>query len=100
MMNYAFVACASIFVSLTGCGSSEHVHGSESVQVESNQYQSDVPYWVPLIDQCMAKGGERIACIESLPSEVLTDLEQWERNRNRGALIKTRNADFGVSSAK
>ena len=39
--------------------------------------QSDQP-WVPLIDSCMANGGQRTQCIESLPPDVLAQLEAWE----------------------
>ncbi len=39
--------------------------------------QSELP-WVPLIDSCMANGGQRTLCIEKLPPDVLAQLEAWE----------------------
>lgn len=40
--------------------------------------QPDETPWSPLIDACMAEGGSRGQCIDSLPPEILADLEAWE----------------------
>lgn len=99
MRIYNTALRALICICLGGCNTAGSPPGSESQQTESSQYRVDVPYWVPLIDQCMAEGGTRNACIERLPPDVLADLENWERSQNRGALINTRNTGFGVRTA-
>jgi hypothetical protein len=34
--------------------------------------------WIRLINACMAEGQSRTTCIDSLPPEILTQLERWE----------------------
>ena len=55
-------------------------------------YVPGTPPWVPVIDACMANGGTRGECIESLPPEMLEALESWEREIafRRRALMRTR----------
>jgi hypothetical protein len=63
-------------------------------------YVPGTPPWVPLIDECMARGGTRSECIESLPPEVLEELEVSEREvaARRRALMRSRDGQqaFGV----
>lgn len=42
-------------------------------------YMPGTPPWVPLIDACMSEGRSRGDCIESLPPDTLSALEEWER---------------------
>jgi len=63
-------------------------------------YVPGTPPWVPLIDDCMARGGTRSECIESLPPEVLEELEvsEGEVAARRRALMRNQNGEqaFGV----
>lgn len=63
-------------------------------------YVPGTPPWVPLIDDCMARGGTRSECIESLPPEVLEELEvsEGEVAARRRELMRNRNGEqaFGV----
>jgi hypothetical protein len=77
--------------------------GPENQQPEittESGYVPGTPLWVPLIDDCMARGGARSECIESLPPEVLEDFEAAEREvaARRRALMRNRNGEpaFGV----
>jgi len=44
-------------------------------------YVPGTPVWVPLIDACMAGGGGRNDCIESLPPQIYADFLAWEQGR-------------------
>jgi hypothetical protein len=77
--------------------------GPEDQQPEittESGYLPGTPPWVPLIDECMARRLTRSECIESLPPEVLEELEASEREvaARRRALMRSRNGEeaFGV----
>lgn len=53
-------------------------------------YRPGTPSWVPLIDACMARGGQRNQCIEGLPSEELEKFLRWEQGQRRHELIRER----------
>ncbi|NKC01238.1 MAG: hypothetical protein GKR90_22455 [Pseudomonadales bacterium] len=38
--------------------------------------------WVPLLDDCMATGGSRRHCINTLPPDERAKLEDWRRNQS------------------
>ena len=48
---------------------------------ESGRHVPGTPAYVPLIDACLAKGGSRGECIESLPPEALARLAAEEARR-------------------
>lgn len=58
-------------------------------------YVPGTPAWVPLIDDCMARGGVRSDCIGSLPPEVLEGFEASEQEAaaRRRALMRNRNGE-------
>lgn len=82
-----------------GSGAGDPEDGQPEVTTESG-YVPGTPPWVPLIDDCMARGGTRSDCIESLPPEVLEAFETSEREgaARRRALLQNRNGaeTFGV----
>jgi len=51
------------------------------VETPLPRYAADVPYWVPMIDDCMAAGPTRRECFDALPEDVLADVAAWERAR-------------------
>ena len=42
------------------------------------------PGWLPLVDDCLAAGGNRTDCIDDLPAEELAKFREWEARRRRG----------------
>lgn len=54
---------------------------AEPVETPLPRYTVDVPYWVPMIDDCMAAGRTRRECFDALPEDVLADVAAWERAR-------------------
>jgi hypothetical protein len=57
---------------------------------EGYPYKAGTPSWVPLIDVCMADGGQRTACIEQLPEQELEKLRKWEQQQRRRDLLEIR----------
>ena len=51
------------------------------VSPEGYPYRTGTPSWVPLIDACMANGGQRDVCIEELPEQELEKFLKWEQRR-------------------
>jgi len=49
------------------------------VEAPLPRYAVDVPYWIPMIDDCMAAGRTRRECFDALPEDVLADVDAWER---------------------
>ena len=37
--------------------------------------------WTQALDECMAAGGQRSDCWESMPAEILAEMEAWEAER-------------------
>ena len=48
------------------------------------RYHPGTPSWVPLVDDCLAAGGNRTDCIDNLPPEELTKFREWEARNRRG----------------
>jgi hypothetical protein len=42
-------------------------------------YLPGTPSWVPLVDDCMAAGGNRTDCSNNLPPDELAKLQRWEQ---------------------
>ena len=70
--------------------------GRPSVLTNSRgeHYYTGTPTYVPLIDDCLALGGTRGACIEALPPDELKKLEAEEARRGamRRAQMRGRRA--------
>jgi hypothetical protein len=46
-------------------------------------YLPGTPSWVPLVDDCMAAGGNRTDCTNNLPPDELAKLQRWEQGTRR-----------------
>ncbi len=46
-------------------------------------YLPGTPSWVPLVDDCMAAGGNRTDCSNNLPPDELAKLQRWEQRMTR-----------------
>jgi hypothetical protein len=46
-------------------------------------YLPGTPSWVPLVDDCMAAGGNRTDCSNNLPPDELAKLQRWEQRMRR-----------------
>lgn len=87
-MSHKASATTIIFISLAGChpwfsvgagaGAPEDQQ-PELTKPPQQTYEFGTPSWVPLIDACMASGGNRNECIESLPPEELEKLRASEQ---------------------
>lgn len=60
------------------------------ISPEGYPYKTGTPSWVPLIDACMANGGQRDACINGLPERELDEFLKWEQQHQRRDLLDIR----------
>lgn len=60
------------------------------VSPDGYPYNVGTPSWVPLIDACMANGGQRDVCTEELPEQELEKFLKWEQLHRRRDLMENR----------
>ena len=85
-MSHKASSTTIIFISLAGChpwfsvgSGAPAAQQPESTKPPQQSYELSTPSWVPLIDACLASGGKRNECLESLPPEELEKLRAWEQ---------------------
>lgn len=54
---------------------------SESVAAQGALDEGHEHPWTQAIDECMAAGGQRSDCYESMPQDIRAELEAWEAER-------------------
>jgi hypothetical protein len=76
--------------------------GLAAVGLAERGYRPGTPPWVPVIDDCMAAGGNRNDCIEALPPDLYAGFLEWERGPEwrRGADILKRSRIPAVPPAE
>ena len=91
-VSVLLVACEKLlFSDNVGCDDCDSGVPVENTGGRLTRPSAEAP-WVPLIDACMAEGRTRADCIDSLPPEVMAQLETWEAEnaRIRRELLKRR----------